>query len=126
MFKSITGYQERDSCLALTFLFLLIWLFSKRVELVYAAMAVLLLGMIWPSAMRPFAWFWYGLAAVLGKFVSSILLGMVWLVLVLPVGLIRRAMGRDSLRLTCWHKGEDTCFVVREHVYNADDLKNPY
>lgn len=126
MFKSITGYQERDSCLALTFLLLLIWLFCKRAELVYAAMIVLLLGMIWPPLMRPFAAFWFGFAQVLGKFTAAILLSVVWLCLVLPVGLVRRMLGRDALALKQWRNGSQSCFVVRDHVYSPDDLKNPY
>lgn len=126
MFKSITGYQERDSCLALVFLLLLVWFFHRRVELVYAAMAALLLGMIWPGAMKPFAFCWYGLAALLGKIMSNVLLSVVWLLLVLPVGLFRRLLGRDSLRLKQWHDGGKSCFVIRDHTYDAGDLKNPY
>lgn len=126
MFKSITGYQERDTCMALVFLLLLIWFFYRQAALVYASMALLLLGMIWPAAMRPLAFVWYGLAMLMGKVVSSILLGIVWLVLVVPVGLARRFMGKDSLRLKQWRDGSPSAFVVRDHVYEAADMKNPY
>lgn len=126
MFASITGTQERDACLALTFLLLLIWFFCRMTGLVYAAMAVLLLGMIWPASMRPFAFFWFGLSKVMGGAMSGVLLGVVWAVLVLPVGLVRRAMGRDALGLRKWRNGADTCFEIRDHAYTAADLKNPY
>lgn len=126
MIKSITAIQERDVCLALTFFLLLIWLFCKAAWLVYAAMAFLLLGMIWPKAMRPFGVAWFGLANILGKIMSTALLSVVWLVLVLPVGLARRCMGKDSLRLKQWHDGKESCFVVRDHEYGSEDLKNPY
>lgn len=126
MFKSITSSQERDACLALAFLLLLIWLFCKLNGLVYAAMAVILAGMIWSPLMRPFAFLWFGLARVLGGVMSSALLSIVWVALVLPVGLVRRAMGRDSLRLKQWHDGKDSCFVVRERTFTAEDLKHPY
>lgn len=126
MFKSITPLQERDSCLALVFLLLIVWFFCRRTELVYAAMAVLLLGMIWPRAFKPFACAWYGLAAALGKVTSSILLSAVWLVMVLPMGLVRRMMGKDALRLREYRRDRQSCFVKRDHVYKADDLINPY
>lgn len=126
MFKSITPLQERDSCLALVFLLLLVWFFWRRTELVYAAMAALLLGMIWPGAYKPFARAWYGLAMALGKVTSSILLSAVWLAMVLPVGFIRRMMGKDALRLREYRKGQESCFVKRDHTYKAADLINPY
>lgn len=126
MFKSITGYQERDSCLALTFLLLVIWCFFRHNAIIYAAMAVLLAGMIWPGLMKPFAFAWYGLAMLLGKVTSSILLTVVWVCMVLPVGLARRLMGRDALGLKKWRNGSESCFVTRDHVYTSDDLKNPY
>ncbi len=117
--------QERDACLALVFLILLIWFFQRQEWIVYAAMSVLLLGMIWPGAMRPFAIAWFGLAAFLGRFTSSILLTVVWLLLVVPVGCARRMFGRDSMGFKKWH-GNGSTFVVRDHVYGPEDLKNPY
>lgn len=126
MDKKISPVQERDACLALVFLLLLIWFFTQAIWLVYAAMAVLLLGMVWPGAMRPFARLWFGLALVLGKFVSSILLGIVWALFVLPVGYARRLMGKDAMRLKGWKEDDSSRFVERDHQYCADDLKNPY
>lgn len=122
---SISKIQERDSCLALVFLVLLIWLFLRQQWLVYLAMGILLLGMIWPAAMRPFAFCWFGLSHFLGKIVSTILLAVIWLVMVVPVGLLRRMLGRDSLHLKQFRAG-GSAFVVRDHLYTADDLKNPY
>lgn len=126
MFKDVTGLQERDTCLAISFLLLLIWFFTKIAGFAYVAMFLMLLGMLWPAAMRPLAFCWFGLAKVLGHVMSSVLLSVIWAVLVLPVGLVRRSMGRDSMRLKEWRKGTDSCFVIRDHRYEADDLKNPY
>lgn len=55
--KNITKVQQRDTCLALTFLLLLIWLFTKQTAFVYAAMGLLLLGMLIPAAMSPWPGF---------------------------------------------------------------------
>ena len=124
--SGITRIQERDACLALTFLLLLIWFFTRHAELIYAAMAFLLVGMIWSAAMRPLAFLWFGLSNVLGKIMSSVLLSVVYLVIVLPVAALRRLMGKDSLRLRQWRSGSESCFIVREHSYTAEDLKHPY
>lgn len=121
----IDGLKERDSCLALVFLILLIWLFARANFLVYAAMAVLLLGMVWPAAMRPFAICWFGLARFTGGIMSSVLLTAVWLALVVPFGFVRKMLGKDSLHLKNFH-GSGSAFIIRDHVYTAEDLKNPY
>lgn len=126
MFKSITPIKERDACLALAFLLLLIWWATGWKGWAYFSMAALLLGMIWPGAMKPFAWAWFGLAALLGHVTSSILLGLVWFVLVLPMGLIRRMMGKDSMRLNQWRKNQDSCFADREHEYTRSDMEKPW
>jgi hypothetical protein len=124
--KKITPLQCRDSCLALTFLLLLIWLFTKNAYLVYAAMMLLLIGMVVPVSIKPLAWAWFGLSHLLGQVMSRVLFSLVYLLLVLPMGLIRRLFGKDSLRLKLWKQNNASCFVERPHVFSAEDLKNPY
>ena len=124
--KNITPLQCRDSCLALTFLLLLIWFFAENAYLVYAAMLLLLIGMVAPVSMKSLAWAWFGLSHLLGQVMSRVLFSIVYLLLVLPVGLIRRLLGKDALRLKLWKQSDASCFVERAHVFTAEDLKNPY
>ena len=124
--KKITPLQCRDTCLALTFLMLLIWLFTKNAYPIYAAMLLLLIGMIVPVTMKPLAWAWFGLSHLLGQVMSRLLFGIVWLLLVLPVGRFRRLLGKDALRISLWKQNAASCFVERAHVFCAEDLKNPY
>jgi len=125
-FKHISKIQERDTCLALTFLLLFIWFFIKNAYLVYTAMLLLLIGMIVPVSMKPLAWAWFGLSHLLGQVMSRALLGLVYLVFVLPMGRIRRLLGKDALRLKLWKQSGSSSFVKRVHVFTAEDLKNPY
>ena len=122
----MSSLKDRDAGLALAFLILLFWLPYRIPALVYAAMAVLLLAMIWPLLMRPFAWLWFGFGLVMGKFVSIFVLSALWLALVVPVGFVRRLMGKDELALKAWKGKGDSCFITRNHTYTADDLKHPY
>lgn len=118
--------QERDACLALALLLLIIWLFYRSPYIVYATMGVVLLGMVWPASMRPFAWLWFGMSRLLGKYVGAAMLGLIWSILVVPMGFARRAMGKDSMRLKQWHKGNDSVFVNRDHKYTPSDINAPY
>jgi hypothetical protein len=124
--KRITPLQCRDTCLALSFLLLLIWFFIKNVYLVYATMLLLLIGMVVPAFMKPPAWVWFGLSHLLGQVMSRVLFGIIYLLLVLPMGLIRRLLGKDSLRLKRWKQSDASCFVERPHIFSAEDLKHPY
>lgn len=124
--KNITKVQQRDTCLALTFLLLLIWLFTKQTAFVYAAMGLLLLGMLIPAAMSPLAWLWFGLSHALGKVTSSILLTAVYALILLPVAFVRQLLGKDSLHLRHWKKSDKSCFRNRNHVFTPEDFNNPY
>jgi hypothetical protein len=82
--------------------------------------------MIFPMFFYPFAIFWYGLGNVLGSIVSRVLLLVVYLVVLLPVGLIRQAAGKDPLMLKKFKKGPGTVMKARNHSYEASDLEKPF
>lgn len=118
--------QERDTCLALTFLLLLFWIFFRWTPLIWGAMGMLLLGMTVPAALRPAAWLWFGLARALGAVTSRLVLTVVYVAVLLPVALIRRLLGKDDLKLALWKRGTGSCFLRREHVFCPEDFRHPY
>lgn len=122
----ITPLQCRDTALALTFLALLIWFFTKDPRFAYAGMGITLLAMIWPSSMIWPARLWFGFSHVLGSVMSRVLLSIIYVLLLLPMGLVRRCMGKDALRLRWWKDGKESAFVAREHAFSKDDLTHPY
>jgi len=68
------------------------------VAIVLAAL-FLLAAFAFPRVLRPLnkAWFWVGIT--LGKIVSPIVLGLIFYLLITPVGLVGRILGRDELKL---------------------------
>jgi hypothetical protein len=82
--------------------------------------------MTWPAILNAPARVWFGLSYLLGSIVSKVLLTIIFAVVVIPVGLIRRIWGSDSMRFKCWKKGRDSVFLKREHLITAKDLENPY
>lgn len=126
MANPISKLQERDTCLALTFLMLLIWLFTRDEKCIFVGMGILLFGMVWSTGMRPFARVWFGCSILLGKIMSKVLLSLVYMLLVLPVALIRRLLGKDAMGLKQFGSTQQSSFVVREHTFVEDDLVHPY
>lgn len=92
----------------------------------WTAIVGLVVNMIWPAAFTPFAVVWFGLAEVMGAVVSRILLTVLFVGVLTPVGLVRRALGRDAMRLTQWRRGRESVFTVRDHPYTPADIDRPY
>ena len=124
--RPITPVECRDTALAVTFLILLIWLFTGHKVLVYAAMAFLLYAMLLPQTLVLPARVWFGFSHLLGQVMSRILLGIIFVLIVMPVAVFRKVLGKDSLSLRSWKKSEASAFVVRDHSYGKDDLTNQF
>jgi hypothetical protein len=82
--------------------------------------------MIVPQVFGPVAIVWFGLAHLLGAVTSRVLMLVVFALIVTPIGLVRRVLGKDSLRLRAFRAGPESVMVVRNHTFTAGDLEKPY
>ena len=69
---------------------------------------------------------WFGLSHVMGTVMSKVLLAAVFYLIVTPVGVVRRLLGHDSLRLRAFKRGDASVLHPRHHVFVAGDLDKPY
>ncbi len=118
--------QARDTGLALLLILLLIVYFSENVTLIIPGIGVLVLIMIWPKIFSPFVPFWFGLSSVLGTIVSKIILSLLYFLIVTPVGIFRRMIGKDSMRLKDWRNGRESVLLERNHTFTQKDIDKPY
>lgn len=112
--------------MAMVLICLLIAFFGQKQQFSGVAILLLLLNMIWPSIFKPLAKIWLGLSHMLGTIMSKIILVVIFFGLVLPVGLLRRFLGKDTLQLKKWKKGHDSVFKVRDHEFTSEDINHPY
>jgi len=124
--KKVSAEQCKDSGLALLLICLICYQVWRQPVYVSAAILILLLVMTCPRIFQPFARFWFALSNILGSVVSRIVLTLLYLVLVLPVGLVRRFIGKDSMQLKRWRQGHGSVFRKRNHRFVAGDLERPY
>ena len=77
------------------------WKLHSDVWSAWALLAALfaLAAILVPDWLKPLNLAWAYLGLLLGKIVSPLVLGLIFLVLITPVGLITRALGRDPLRM---------------------------
>jgi hypothetical protein len=52
-----------------------------------------------PKLLTPLNWFWTRLGLVLHKIVSPLVLGIMFFVVITPMGVVMRLFGKDPLRL---------------------------
>lgn len=70
-----------------------------EVVLGLVALGLIGCGLLWPPALAPFNRAWMRLGILLSKVVSPVALFLVYATTVVPIGLLRRALGHDPLRL---------------------------
>ena len=124
--KKLSVEKCKDSGLALVLICLLCYQAWKLDILMLLAVIFLIVAMTYPLIFQPFARIWFALSTALGTVVSKVILSVLFFILVFPVGLLRRLMGKDSMRLKSWKKGAESVFRLRNHRFAAKDLDHPF
>ena len=123
---NIENDQIKDSGMAAVLILLLLGYFLEARIFFVVAIPVLLINMIWPAIYKPFALLWIIVSFILGNISSKVILAIVFLLLLTPVGLFRKLLGKDQLQLKKWKKDKTSVFVVRNYSYQPKDIENPY
>ena len=85
----------------------------------------LLVSIIFPRILTPLAYVWLQIANSLNGIVPKLLFGLVFFLIILPMGLIRKLFGADPLMFNR-SKQLQSAFIDRKHRYEAVDLETPY
>jgi hypothetical protein len=124
--EKITPRHAKDTGMAMVLLSLILYLLTGKDWLIPLAVGLLAVNMIVPGLYKPLAYVWYGLSHLLGTVVSRMLLSAIFFLVVTPMGLFRRLLRRDSLRLRQWKKSGESVLKTRDHVFTAEDITKPY
>ena len=124
--KKLTVEQCKDSGLALVLISLICFQVWKAPLWVLAAIIFLVAAMTYPLIFQPFARLWFGLSVALGTVMSKVVLAILFFTIVYPIALIRKALGKDSMKLKSWKQGQESVFRVRDHNFAAKDLEHPF
>ena len=118
--------QNTDSGLALLLIILFLGLWLKQPVAFRLAIAEVLILLTFPVCIYPFTFLWLNISDLLGMGLSKIILTFIFFLFVFPVGIIRKLMGRDTLRLKEFRKGSKSVFTERNSTYSKADFKTPY
>lgn len=125
-YADITMKDASDSGQALVLIMLFLGLFLGGRVWLWLAVGALVANMASPRLFRGFAFLWLNFSHALGAVVSRIILTLGFFLLVTPIGLVRRLLGKDPMALKRWKNGDASVLVERNHRYEAADLKNPF
>lgn len=101
-------------------------LYLKQNHFVIGAFILTLITIIAPIAFYPLAILWYGLSKIISAVSLRIIMGIIYFFLVVPVGLFRQFLGRDSLKVNQFKKSKASVMNDRNHLYVSDDLLYTY
>lgn len=124
--KKMTKDQSRDTGMAMVLLLLLFYMKTRRDGLMYGVLVLHVVNMIVPRVYAPVAVIWLGLSHVLGTVMSKVLLSILFFGLVTPIGLLRRLLGKDSLKLREFKASKESAMSVRNHLFVGHDIERPY
>ena len=117
--------QSRSYETALVFILVssVVVMFFPSSFLHYAAPALSLAALISWKIFRAPARFWFGLAIVLNKVVSPLLLGAVYFVFLVPLAFLSRGFYGLTISKS---NTKNSMFKEINHVYSKSDLEKPY
>ena len=122
----ISKKQATDTGMAFVLILLLIGFFTQNDLYYKLSIPVLIIAMTFPMIYYPLAVIWLGFSQLLGAIVSKIVLTIIYIVVVLPMGLFRRLLGKDSLQLSNFKKDKSSVMKSRNHDFLSKDIENPY
>ena len=99
---------------------------TVRIWALAIAIAFAVAGLLFPSLLAPLARLWARIGAFLHRVVSPIVLGVMFFLVVTPIGLLMRGFGKDPLRLK-FDRTAESYWIPREPPGPApDSLKNQF
>ena len=122
----ISKSQAIDTGMALVLIFILANLFLENDIYIKIALVLLVMNMIVPTIFKPAAIVWFGFSRIAGTVMSKVLLTIVYFVVLFPVGIFRRMIGKDALQLKKFKKDNKSVFINRDSQITDKDILYPY
>lgn len=116
-----TKAQNKDFGLVMTLAATAVAVITGVWTWVYVALVVAAVTAVAPVVLTPLSWCWFGLARVLERVVTSVLLAVVYYLVVTPVGLLRQLTAKKDVR-------EPSASTLRDadHQYGPADFDRQF
>ena len=126
IFKPVSKKQTVEFALVAILVALFLSLYFKTNTGVKVGFVITVAAILIPVVFYPFAVIWFGLSTILGAISSRVLMTIIFFVLVVPIGLIRKLFGKDNLRINQFKKSSQSVMENRDHLYKESDITNTF
>jgi len=123
---SITPKQERETGMVMVIICLVAALFYPPELFVKIALVITLFTLTISRIFYPFSIIWLLIGKILSLLSTYIILTLLFFIMVVPMGVIRRIFKKDTLRLDNFKKGTESVFIHRNHIFEPLDIKYPF
>ena len=117
-------YSNKESILAITFLMLLLFYFTRNITFIHITAIVIVVSLLVPRVAVLLDYVWKFISSVLGQISSKLILSVIFYAVLLPWGLLLKFIGKEMLPLK--FKGRSTAFSIRNKSFVNKDLQNPF
>jgi hypothetical protein len=126
IFIGITKKQCTEFGLLTILAAIFLAIYQKQNHFVTWAFILTIVTLIIPIVFYPFAAVWFWFSKILSAIGSRVLLTIVFFIVVTPVGLIRRILKKDSLKIDQFKKSKKSVLIDRDHLYTAEDFTDAF
>jgi type IV secretory pathway TraG/TraD family ATPase VirD4 len=90
---------------------------------VYVSLGVGVVGVFSRWVSKQVSWVWFGLATILGKIVSNVLLTLVFFLFLTPLAFFYKLFNKDPLKLKSKYP---SYFVTRDIIFSKESFEKPW
>ena len=120
----MTDKWIKDTGLVWALLFLVLGITYGKIFFIIS-IALLLASILVSRALYPLAFVWLKFAEALNLIIPKIFFGIIFFVIIFPIGVFRRITKGDALLIVSWREVK-TALVERNHIFSKKDLEAPY
>ncbi|MBN8851476.1 MAG: hypothetical protein BGO55_04135 [Sphingobacteriales bacterium 50-39] len=120
--SSSTKSTSKETVLVITVGFLALYLIFKHRIFLTVSFVIGLAGLLSSWLSEKIDIVWNKLSLLLGRISNTLLLTLIFFLVLTPMGLIRRLLGKGNLLRV--REGQQTNFTDREHSFTKQDLEN--
>ncbi len=122
----LTKKHHIEAGIVLGLILMIAGYFTNQAVYFKFAFATLIISLVIPVIFYPFTFLWFNLSQKLGSVTSVILMTIIYIVVVIPVSLVRRLSGKDSLSLRKFKKGYNSVFIDRNTTFTSEHIDKTY
>ena len=116
--------SNKESILAITFLLLLLFAYSRNFIFIYITLGFILVALLSNGIASFFDMTWKKLTHLLGLISSTIILSVIFYLIIFPWGMILKLINKNPLPLNSSNR--TTTFTNRNKLFTGNDLQNPF